>query len=349
MVTTAAALFGVVSRDVCASGALHTSASSAASAGSISESGYVPIGGIEQWIQIRGDDRDNPVLLWLNGGPGYSTIPETSRYRQWEKPFTIVMWDQRGEGRTFERSGTSVAPTMTIKRMTEDGLEVAEYLCRHLHKRKIVLLGHSWGSILGIHMIKLRPDLFSAYVGTGQIVELERDAQAAYPLLIERARALHNTVALKQLEAVGPPPYPDSPRKWVWIRWANALDPPPPRQSQTIRAATEAAPAYLAEGVDFSQGLMWDSIMSDDLPKLGLDFKVPIFFILGAQDDLAVPALAHEYWESIRAPEKKFIVLPRAGHLAIFRARTAFLLELVKWVRPVAVEARWARSGDAPR
>jgi pimeloyl-ACP methyl ester carboxylesterase len=189
-------------------------------------------------------------------------------------------------------------------------------------------------------MIKLRPDLFSAYVGTGQIVELERDAQAAYPLLIERARALHNTVALKELQAVGPPPYPDSPKKWVWIRWANALDPQPPRQMQTIRAATEAAPGYLAEGVDFSQGLMWNSIMSDDLPKLGLDFKVPIFFILGAQDDLAVPALAHEYWESIRAPEKKFIVLHGAGHLALFRARPAFLRELVKWVRPVAVEAR---------
>jgi pimeloyl-ACP methyl ester carboxylesterase len=340
MVTTAAALCGAASRHVRASGASNTSASSAASAGSISESGYVLIGGIEQWIQLRGEDRDNPVLLWLNGGPGYSTIPDTARYRQWESPFTLVMWDQRGEGKTFERSGTSVAPTMTIKRMTEDGIEVAEYLCRHLHKKRIILLGHSWGSILGIHMVKLRPDLFSAYVGTGQIVELEKDAEAAYPLLIERARALHDTLALKQLEAVGPPPYPDSPKKWVWIRWANALDPMPPRQTQTIRTAAENAPAYLAAGVDFSQGLMWDSIMSDDLPKLGLDFKVPIFFIQGAQDDLSVTALGHQYWRSIRAPEKKFIVLPGAGHLAIFRARAAFLRQLVKWVRPVAVAAR---------
>jgi pimeloyl-ACP methyl ester carboxylesterase len=114
----------------------------------------------------------------------------------------------------------------------------------------------------------------------------------------------------------------------------------PPRQTQTIRTAAENAPAYLAAGVDFSQGLMWDSIMSDDLPKLGLDFKVPIFFIQGAQDDLSVTALGHQYWRSIRAPEKKFIVLPGAGHLAIFRARAAFLRQLVKWVRPVAVAAR---------
>ncbi|MGH8290748.1 MAG: hypothetical protein ACREV7_17330 [Steroidobacteraceae bacterium] len=80
--------------------------------------------------------------------------------------------------------------------------------------------------------------------------------------------------------------------------------------------------------------------MRDDLPKLGLDFKVPIFFIQGAQDDLGVTALAHQYFESIRAPEKKFIVLLRAGHLAIFRARRAFFRQLVKWVRSVAVAVR---------
>ncbi|MGH8319275.1 MAG: alpha/beta fold hydrolase [Steroidobacteraceae bacterium] len=308
----------------------------------IAEARYVPIGGIEQWVQIRGDDRDNPALLWLNGGPGYSTIPDTPGYRQWEQYFTVVMWDQRGEGKTLERSGTSVAPTMTIERMAEDGIELVEYLCRHLRKTKIILLGHSWGSILGIHMIKLRPDLFSAYVGTGQIVDLERDAEAAYPLLLERAKALHNTVAVKQLERVGPPPYPDSPKKWVWIRWANALDPQPPGVWATLRDG-KRAPADIEEGAEFSQGLMWSSIMHDDLPKLGLDFKVPIFFIQGAEDELAVTALARTYFDQIHAPLKKFIVLPRVGHLAIFTARKAFLAQLVKWVRPV-VMARAERA-----
>jgi pimeloyl-ACP methyl ester carboxylesterase len=298
----------------------------------------VPIGGIEQWVQIRGDSRDNPVLLWLNGGPGYSTIPYTPAYRSWGRDFTLVMWDQRGEGKTFERSGKSVAATMTIARMAEDGIELAEYLCRHLSQRKIILLGHSWGSILGIHMIKLRPDLFSAYVGTGQIVDLEQDAQVAYPLLLVRAKKLHNTLALRQLEAVGPPPYPDTPKKWVWIRWANALDPTPRGLWAELRGGSPE-PSYIEEGANFSQSLMWSSIMHDDLPKLGVDFKVPIFFIQGAQDDLAVTALARQYFDRMHAPLKKFIVLPRVGHLAIFAARGAFLAQLLKWVRPLAITA----------
>lgn len=309
-----------------------------ASGPALDEESYVSIGGVEQWVQIRCDSRENPVLLWLNGGPGYSVIPYTPGYRPWERYFTAVMWDQRGEGKTFERSGTAVSPTMTIKRMAADGIELAEYLCRHLRKKRIILLGHSWGSLLGIHMIKLRPDLFSAYVGTGQITELERDAEVAYPLLLARARALHNTLAVKQLDSVGRPPYPDSPKKWVWIRWANELDPTPPGLWAALRGG-KPAPAYIEEGANFSQSVLWDSIMQDDLRQLGLDFEVPIFFIQGAKDDLSVTALARQYFDQIHAPRKEFIVLPHVGHLAIFAARNAFLAQLVKWVRPVAMAA----------
>lgn len=297
----------------------------------IHEARYVHIGGIDQWIQIRGDDRSNPVLLWLSGGPGFSTIPSTPAYRSWEKVFTVVMWDERGEGKTFEQSGKSVAATMTIHRMTDDGIEVAEFVRRRLHKRKIVLLGHSWGSILGIHMIRRRPDLFSAYVGTGQVVEVERDAEAAYPLLIERAKKVHNTVAEKQLEDVGPPPYPDSPKKWVWIKWANALDP------GQRGGGGVGQPAYIMQGAMWSQGLMWNSILHDDLPALGANFHVPIFFIQGAEDRLTVTRLARVYFDEIRAPQKQFIVLPAVGHLAIFTARDAFLRVLAARVLPVAL------------
>src|SRR5262245_58628530 len=100
----------------------------------INEATFVSIGGIDQWIQIRGQDRDNPVLLWLNGGPGASMIPATPVLLPFEKNFTVVLWDQRGEGRTFQRSGRAIAPTMTIERMAQDGIEVAQYLRDHLHK-----------------------------------------------------------------------------------------------------------------------------------------------------------------------------------------------------------------------
>src|SRR5262245_53794773 len=154
----------------------------------IDEAGYIRIGGIDQWVQIRGDDRNNPVLLYLNGGPGLSMIGATYWYRSWERHYTVVMWDQRGEGKSFARSGPSVKDTMTLAQFTKDGTELAEYLTHHLNKRKIILLGHSWGSTLGVHIAHARPDLFSVYVGTGQLANQRKGALVTYPLLLERAR-----------------------------------------------------------------------------------------------------------------------------------------------------------------
>src|SRR6266516_3014708 len=103
----------------------------------VQEGGFVVIGGIRQWVQIRGEDRNNPVLLFVHGGPGGSTLPISSGWQSWEKYFTVVQWDQRGAGRTYGATGDVTAPTMTLERMTQDGVEVAEYLLIHLHKDRI--------------------------------------------------------------------------------------------------------------------------------------------------------------------------------------------------------------------
>ena len=326
---------------VCACGLAYWRAMAIDEPDGINEAGYVAIGGIDQWVQIRGHDRNNPVVLWLNGGPGYSTVQASYILRDWERRFTIVMWDQRGEGKTFDRSGASVASTMTIDRMTKDGIEVADYLTQHLHKKRIILLGHSWGSLLGVHMVHERPDLFAAYVGTGQIVNLEKDAEAAYPLLIERARALGNKIAEQQLIAAGPPPYPATGyKKWIWVSWANKLDPRAPPVPYSLSALGWAGAQILSnpnKGADFSQRLMWTSILDDDLPALGLKFESPVIFIQGTEDRLTVTALAKSYFDSIQAPAKKFILIPGKGHLAVFMARDQFLRVLEENVRPLAL------------
>ena len=104
-----------------------------------------PHGGIDQWIQIRGQDRNNPVLLCLHGGPGGAWIPYTTTFVPWEKDFTAVQWDQRGTGKTPETTGASIADTLSVDRMSQDGIEVAQNLRDHLQKQKIILLGHSRG------------------------------------------------------------------------------------------------------------------------------------------------------------------------------------------------------------
>jgi pimeloyl-ACP methyl ester carboxylesterase len=313
----------------------------------INESGYVRIGGIDQWVQIRGEDRNNPVLLWLNGGPGFTTIDDTYWYRQWEQRYTVVMWDQRGEGKSFDRSGPSIKDTMSIAQLTKDGAELAEYLTRRLQKRKIILLGHSWGSVLGVHMVHARPDLFSVYVGTGQLASERQTALASYPLVLERARLHGNKQAEQDLLAAGAPPYPEDVRAWIpLLTWAQTLDPrpianPPPsagslwlRMRRFVRF-DEIAPG-ITPAVQFSMFTLWPDLLKDDLRSLGSRFDVPVVFIQGAEDITTVTALAKDYFDGIEAPSKRFVSLAGAGHLAIFTDREGFLRTLDEHARPFA-------------
>lgn len=303
----------------------------------IDEARFVRIGGIDQWIQIRGDDRANPVLLWLNGGPGFSTIPATLNYRDWEKYFTVVMWDQRGEGKTFQKYGTSVGPTMTIARMTQDGIEVAQYLRTRLHKDRIILLGHSWGSILGAHMATDRPDLFYAYVGTGQVSHLGRDIEYAYPRLLDRAQKQGNQKAFQEMTNVGPPPYARTDDSFVPIKWANALDPPMRRPFSFPSLWAMIASGAPYAGADFSQEKMWPAILADDLETTANRFAVPVVIIEGPAD--LVTPLAQSFFDKVVAPRKEYILIPRAGHLAIFQDPADFLAILRTHVRPFATSA----------
>lgn len=300
----------------------------------INQSGYVRIGGIDQWVQIRGEDKANPVLLWLNGGPGYSVIPQTLFYRDWEKHFTVVVWDQRGEGRTLEKSGTAIVSTMTIPRMAEDGIAVADYARKQLGQDRIILLGHSWGSILGVEMVRRRPDLFSAYVGTGQVAKLGDDVKKTYPLLLEQARVRNNRAALAELQAVGPPPYADPYKYFISLKWANAFD--PPIRGKLTPASLWATPkimlAFLSPGPMFSQRLLLPAMLKDDLTAT--KFEVPVVIIEGDKD-LVTPR-AKTFFDAIEAPHKSYVTLPGDGHLAIFANPSGFIKALIAEVRPLA-------------
>ena len=299
----------------------------------INEGMYETIGGTQQWIQIRGKDRSNPVILWLNGGPGYSTIPQTFFHVPLEKDFTVVMWDQRGEGKSYAFTGPSIAPTMTIERMAADGVELAEFLKQHLGVQKIVIMGHSWGSILGVRMVQMRPDLFSAYVGTGQVVNLREAMELEYPSILDMARSGENDQAVEELEAAGPPPYSKVSDYIIPIRWANAFDAVAP--SEPGRRITFAAiwaffklfvltDKSVREGIAFSQDLMLEPMLDEVVPESGTSFEIPVLFIQGSEDKLSPTSMVRQYYDAISAPKKKMIVLDDAGHLAILRNRALF-------------------------
>jgi pimeloyl-ACP methyl ester carboxylesterase len=296
-----------------------------ATANGIDEARYVPVGGSEQYISIRGEDRANPVILFLHGGPGDATNPwGYLAFRSWLKHFTVVQWDQRGAGRTLGKSGPGVASTVTVERMTQDGVELADYLRKTLQKDKLILVGHSWGSILGLSMVKARPDAFHAFVGTGQVADQTRNYAVAYEALLKHARALNERTAVEELLAIGPPPYADFRGFGVQRKWSNLF---------------EHADLFIDDwmaGQQLSARQLVPQIMRQDAKALGGQFTIPVIVIQGAEDFTTPTSLAQEFVASLRAPRKEFVAIT-GGHFAVFMRSDEFLRELVARVRPLAL------------
>ena len=315
----------------------------------LKEEGFVQIGGISQWITIKGDDKRNPVILFLHGGPGDAGSPfAESVFGAWEKDFTLVQWDQRGAGRTYGKTGPSIEATMTIDRMVQDGIEVSEYLTKHLGKKKIILVGGSWGSILGIYMAKQRPDLFYAYIGMAQLVNERAGQAASYARVLQLARAADDQKTVAALEALGPPPW-DSLRKWpvfhkaLLAYQAKLVTAAPPPIAIDSAYASPAERAQYDEADDFSWEHFFGMTMSGpmetvDLPALGTDFAIPIFFVQGQEDINALPELAKAYLDTIKAPQKQFISVPGTGHEDSVESLKVTLELLRKQVRPNAIK-----------
>jgi pimeloyl-ACP methyl ester carboxylesterase len=308
----------------------------------IDEARYVTIGGIEQWITIRGEDRNNPVLLLLHGGPGDATNPwGYAGFRAWFKKFTVVQWDQRGAGRTLGKNGASLGSTITIDRMARDGIELTEVLRTSLKQDKILLVGHSWGSILGVFIVKARPDLFHAFVGTGQVVDPARNYAVAYDEVLKKAERVGDQRAIRELKEVGPPPWSDGRGYGVQRRWANLFE-----HADVFLASTLAlglsAPGYATRDVNDwleGQGVSAERLVPQTsalaASTLGGDFSLPVFVIQGAEDFTTPTSLARSFVSSIRAPQKAFIPIEGGGHFAVFMKSDAFLDALVTRVLPL--------------
>jgi pimeloyl-ACP methyl ester carboxylesterase len=320
----------------------------------IDEARYVEIGGIDQWITIRGEDRRNPVLLFLHGGPGDATNPwGYAVFRSWLRTFTVVQWDQRGSGRTLGRNGESSAATVSVERLVRDGILVAEHLRKSLGKDKIVLVGHSWGSILGVFMAKARPDLFSAFVGTGQVADPRRSDAVAYDELLRKARRVGDARAVRDLEGVGPPPYPDGRGYRIQRRWSNLFEGADLFISAMLGLAL-SAPGYTVRDVnDWAQGQMLSAerlvpeTSALEAKALGGEFAVPVFVIQGAEDFTTPTTLAREFVSSIRAPRKEFAAIDGNGHFAVFTEPDIFLKEIAARVLPTASAPSGGARGAA--
>jgi len=307
----------------------------------IQEAGFVRIGGVEQWVQIRGEHRGNPVLLFVHGGPGFAMSPLTPVFQAWEKDFTIVQWDQRDAGRTYSRSGRQ---PLSMNRIADDGVEVADYVRRRLGQPKVIVLGHSWGSAVALNMIHRRPDLFAAYVGAGQMAYRDEQEAASYDMVQARAKAAGNVKAVAELAAHGPPPYKGLADLLVERRWLALYDTPAERSLfKVMTPVVLFAPGQsLRELWDYNaapkvaQGAAYHEVARFNAQSLGASFAVPMFVFAGDQDILTPSDSTQRWFEQLQAPQKAFVRLKGGGHNAVLTMPDTFLAELRARVRPLA-------------
>jgi pimeloyl-ACP methyl ester carboxylesterase len=317
----------------------------------IEEGRFVSVRGVDQWITIRGEDRRNPALLILPG-PGAGMCALAPVFAPWEHAFTLVQWDQPRAGVTCARHSGNEPGEYSIARLVHDGLTVSEWVGRRLGGCCIALLAFSGGTIVGLHMLKQRPELFSAYIATGQITHWARQDALSYQRVLEKARRLDERAVAAELEAIGPPPYADTATDAIKSRCcvlctpadraafaelarssvtdppANAsFVPPTPRPNKDVRAvATAAYDALRAEIVSF------------DAEQLGLDFSVPMIFLQGELDPTTVSSEVESYAARIRAPYKTYVSIAHAGH-SPWMMRDRYLGLLQEHVRPILTSA----------
>jgi pimeloyl-ACP methyl ester carboxylesterase len=287
----------------------------------IEDASFITIGGIEQWVTIRGDDRRNPLLLLLHGGPGDVQSPLVSTYAPYEKNFVLVQWDQRGAGRTFAKNG---AAGVTRETLIADGIDLAEQLHKRFPRAQLILFGHSWGSIIATGMAQQRAELFAAYVGTGQVTAWADMVQFQFDFLKQRYKEKGDAVALAALEAIGKPDPKNVDQYFGFSRpirqnmnvadtaWLTGL-----KNLYSASGETEAALKAIGDGSSASGRALIEASVATDLPITATRFSVPYYVIQGRDDLFSPTPLVAAYFRKVSAPKKRLFIIEGAGHFAL--------------------------------
>ncbi len=313
----------------------------------------VRIGGIDQWVSIRGIDRKNPVLLYIHGGPGYVSIPMSWWFtRGLEEYFTIVQWDQRGTGKTYLLTDPAkVALTLTSDRMIADTEEMAAWARKEFGKDKIFVLGHSWGSFLGLQLAQRHPEWLYAYIGVCQLIDGPESERRGWGFAIDAARREGNAEAVHELEGIAPYGAPGQiipikdiyiERKWVgYYGGAMAYR----RDNKADSALAWLSPDYsdqeilhIWDGNKFATPYLLPEVVALDLTKTN-KLSVPLILFEGRHDRLVNSEVAASWFDTVKAPNKHLVWFEHSGHMPMTEERGKFLLSLVRYARPIAEKA----------
>lgn len=297
--------------------------------GHIATMEQVELNGSRQWISIRGYDRDNPVLLILSGGPGGSELASPRLHLpELEEHFIVVGWDQPGAAKSY---GAVPMRTLTPERYVQDGVALVEHLRARFDEEKVYLLGESWGSILGTWMVRDHPELFHAFIGTGQMVNTTENDQIGYAMAIDYLTERGELERVAGLEEMGPPPYVGGNETMTYARFLSVLNNKMARdiagrdEDHDILIDALRSPEYgLWDKFTWVLGLMrafnqvYPRLQDLDLRTQAADLAVPVYFWLGRYDYNAVTSLAESYYEVLEAPYKEIVWFEYSGHPPLY-------------------------------
>ncbi|MBD0306528.1 MAG: alpha/beta hydrolase [Nitrospiraceae bacterium] len=320
--------------------------------GSIATMETAMIGGIRQSIWFRGVNTANPVMILLHGGPGATESPLFRHYNaELERHFLVVYWEQRGTGRSYQRG---IPPeSMTIAQLVRDLDEVVERVRVRFGKDKVVLLAHSWGTVLGTIYAGQHPEKIALYAGIGQVVDMPEGERLSYEFAVSQAAARSNQSALDELRTIGPPPHSVDAMlissKWVERFGGSFYD--DLSTGKLIWVALNTDEANLLDLIKFGQGnrfslnQLWDEFSQLRLGDRYRSFEVPIFFLLGRYDWVTPAVLADQYFSTVTAPHKRLVWFEQSAHNPPFEEADKFNQVLIEEILP---QIKKQSSADEP-
>ncbi len=300
---------------------------------------YVELGGVKQCLLIRSHNTDNPILLFVHGGPGTTEMPLIRYFNsELEKHFTVVYWEQRGTGKSYSKSVFS--GDLSINNFIEDGYELSKYLLKRFKKEKLFLAGHSWGSIISAKLAISHSELYYAYVGIGQDVYPLKGEQLSFQYSLSKAIESNNRKAIRELEEINIPNYLtiENNPKWYeqlkierkWLTYFGGVIYGQKDYNQYTRIYLKTSEYSLFDMVKFALGsvsslkCLWPEIMKINLLNGYTDFKIPVYFIQGQYDYNCPTELVKEYYEKITAPKKEILIFEKSAHNPNFEENKKF-------------------------
>ncbi len=290
---------------------------------------YVKIGGIEQCVLIRGENTDNPVLLFLHGGPGMPMMYLAHQFqRPLEKHFTVVQWDRRGAGKTYSKNIPS-PESINTEQLIKDAFTLTDTLRKRYKQEKIILAGHSFGSYLGSIMVNQRPELFKAYISIGQVVDHKKSRIIQENFIRKQAIKAKRGDIISVLDSVENP----NLENWLFefggelknstsffpLLWTG-LKAPEYRLKEALN---------VAKGSSFSSRNMKYNMLAGSIANEIRDYQVPVYFFVGKSDYTTPYELIQEYYEMITAPKKGIVYFENSAHFPFFEEPDKFCNEII--------------------